>query len=172
MPTLDPRLILRVAFYCVAGLLIALGVRSLRPSVPAENPAYDALVAALNRKMAGDSVALDSARVALATAHASVTRTVTRYQALRDTLNIHDTLQVIVFRDRADSLKRSCTQLDNSCERLRVRADSVIADVTLDRNRWKLSAESLKPGRFDRVKEWGIRALIGYGAFRAGQAVR
>lgn len=174
MPTLDPRLILRVAFYCVAGLFIALGVRSLRPQVPAENAAYDALSKALAHRMVADSLALRASDSALTVARSHVEHHAASYTRARDTVLQHltDTVQVKVFVARADSVVRACSELSESCGQFRVRAESSLATLRLDRDRWKLATESLRPGRFDRVKEWGIRALIGYGAFRAGQAVR
>lgn len=171
--SLDPPKALRYgcAFVGVL-LLLAIIFRLGHAPDTSDNPAYDALVKAHTRRMAADSVALDSAKQALATSHTQVTRAVTRYQTLRDTFNIHDTLQVIVFRERADSVKRSCTALDNSCDRFRVRADSSLASLTTDRDFWRDRFEHAKPSKWAPVREWGIRIAIGYGAFKLGQAAR
>src|SRR4051812_31488471 len=119
MYSLDPRALLRYGVLCLLGLLFAVGIRSC-PASRDDDPARDILAVDLARRMHANALALDSARVALASAQQSARRVITRYQELRDTLNIHDTLQVIVFRDRADSVKRSCVELDDSCTRLRV----------------------------------------------------
>lgn len=171
MYPIEPRAVLRLGVLCVVGLLLALGVRSC-PTAARNDPSRDVLAVALARRMHANALALDSARGELALAQQAARRVVTRYQELRDTFNIHDTLQVIVFRDRADSVKRSCVDLDNACARFRVKADSSIADLTLDRDRWKRATESLQPSRWDAVKTWAIRIGIGVGAFKLGQSVR
>lgn len=168
---LTPAILWRCLIYVALGCGIAVGVRSC-PTSRDDDPSRDILAVALARRMHADALAYDSARVALNRASARSQTMIARYSEIRDTLNIHDTLQVIVFRDRADSVKRSCVELDNSCSRFRVRADSSIADLTLDRDRWKRATESLQPSRWDGVKTWAIRIVIGVGAFKLGQSVR
>lgn len=156
----DPARVLRWGVWLVVGLLAVAVALRVRAPAPADNPAYDALAAAHSRKMAADAVALGEAQVALRAAADHVHRDVVRYSQIRDTLNIHDTLQVIVFRERADSLKRSCADAVESCDRFRVRAESSLAGVTLDRDRWKLEAESRRPSKW--------RGALPYVAFVGG----
>ena len=147
---LDPRTALRWGLWLLLGLLLALGVRALTASGPAEHdPSRDILAADLARRMHANSLALDSARRELARAQSKVERHVAGYKPARDTLNIHDTVQVKVFVERADSVVRSCTALAESCDRFRVRADSTIAGLRLDRDRWRLEAEHARPSGFD-----------------------
>lgn len=172
MPTLDPTRVLRYAMWGLLAVILGAAALRVGRSASPDNPAYDALSKALSRRIAADSLALDSARVALRAASEHVTRDVVRYRAIRDTLRLTDTVAVRETLVRADSVVRSCTELVESCARLRVRADSSIADLTLDRDRWKRATESLQPSRWDGVKTWAIRIGIGVGAFTLGQSVR
>ena len=151
-------------------LLVLLAVRS--PSDPLDNPAFDALSRAHSRKMAAQAVALDSARTQVVHDTVRVAFAVHEYRTLRDSLRITDTVQVKVFVAKADSVVRSCTALVESCALFRVRAESSLAGLTLDRDVWKAVAESRKPSRWSRVQEWGIRLGIGYVAFKVGQGSR
>lgn len=166
-PSLDPRLALRVGFYALLGVLLTLGVRALRAPGPAENPAYDALVVALNRRIVADSVSLADANEKLVRHEQVASRTITKYREIRDTFRITDTVAVKEFVQRADSAVRSCTELVESCATFRVRAESSLAGLTLDRDRWKLTAESLKPSGFDRF----VRRTLPVVMFVAGAYV-
>lgn len=55
-----------------------------------------------------------------------VVRTIYKYQTLRDTLDIHDTVQVKVFVAASDSVRRVCTDLKTSCQRALASADSLL----------------------------------------------
>jgi hypothetical protein len=123
--------------------------------------------------MAADSVALVSAREALATAQSRVTDHVIRYKTLRDTLRLTDTIAVREFVTRSDSVVRSCSALAVSCDAFRVRADSTIAGLRLDRDRWRLEAEHLKPSRFDSFvrRTLPIVAFVG-GVYVGARAVK
>lgn len=173
MLALTPAVVWRLVIYVAVGILIALGIRSLRPSVPAENPAYDALVAALNRKMAGDSLSLDSARVALAKSSINAGRTIVRYRTARDTVLQHltDTVRVKEYVARADSVVRSCSELLSVSSLYATRCDSAQASLRLDRDRWKLSAESLKPGRFDGFVRRALPVVAFVGGVYIGSRV-
>lgn len=165
----------RLALYCglvFAGLVLAALV--LRPAPASlDNPAYDALVRAHSRKLAAQAVALDSARVALTEQQTTVTRTVTKYRAIRDTLNIHDTVQVKVFVAQADSTVRACSALAESCDVFRVRAESSLAGLALDRDRWKLAHDAQRPSglrrAWDRVK---VPLAFTAGLYVGAKAVR
>lgn len=149
MPALSPERALRWGVRLLLGLLVLLALRAITPSGGDDNPAYDALVRAHTRKMATDSVALDSARQALRQSSARTLTSVTRYLRFRDTVNIHDTTQIKVFVERADSVVKSCSELAESCDRFRVRADSVIAGLRLDRERLRLQLDQSRPSTLD-----------------------
>jgi hypothetical protein len=169
---LDPRTALRIGVWVLLGLLLALGVRSLGDR-PDDNPAYDALSKAHTRRMAADSVALVSAREALVTAQGRVATHIATYRTIRDTLRLSDTVAVRVFVERADSVVRSCSALAVSCDQFRVRADSTIAGLRLDRDRWRLAAESARPSglrlAWDRVK---VPLAFVAGAYVGSRVVR
>lgn len=109
------------------------------------DPYAAALIRAHTRKMAADQDSLAAARARLAQAGGTVVRTITRYRTLRDTLNLHDTTQVKVFVDRADAVAGSCTDFLSKCEQYRQHAETVIADLTLDRDAWKAKADAPDP---------------------------
>ncbi len=140
-----------------------------RRAVDYSNDAYDALAKVYNRRMVADSLALDSARVQLSVKTIQVTHDVYRYHTLRDTLNIHDTVQVAAFVQRADSVVRSCQELQNSASFFVSRCDSAQSSLRIDRDLWKTRYEGSRPSRWESAKEWGIRAGIGYLAYRAGR---
>lgn len=169
MYPIEPARALRCAVW---GLVLIGGLLALRvgPASRDDDPARDILAVDLARRAHANALALDSARKALVQDTRQVARTIVRYSEIRDTLNLTDTVQVRVFVQRADSVVRSCIQLSESCDRFRVRADSSMATLTTDRDFWKARYEHAKPSRWDGVKEWGIRALIGYGAFKLGSA--
>jgi hypothetical protein len=97
--------------------------------------------------MAADAQALREARTALAASQDTVTRTITRYRTLRDTLNIRDTVQVKVYVQRADSVVRSCTGLLSSCALYHVRAESVIAGLQTENDALAAEVKALHPSR-------------------------
>jgi hypothetical protein len=134
---------------CVLVLLLGVGmVRGCAPD-PTDNPAYDALSRTLTRRIRADSLALDSARVALAVADKSVTHTVTRYHTLRDTLHLTDTLWVKAVVASADSVVRACTELQTSCQRFRVTAESTIADLRTEREALQAAVKASRPSKLD-----------------------
>ena len=139
----------------LVGLLVtgcvALGVVRGWPVPSDADPYASAIIRAHSRKMAADAQALREARTALAASQDTVTRVVTRYRMLRDTLDIHDTVQVVRFVERADSVVRACTELQSSCERFRVRADSVIAGLTLEHDALAAEVKALTPSRVGRL---------------------
>lgn len=55
-----------------------------------------------------------------------VVRTIFKYQQLRDTLNIHDTISVKEFVVASDSVRKVCTDLKTSCQRALASADSLL----------------------------------------------
>jgi hypothetical protein len=89
-----------------------------------------------------------------------VVKRVTVTKTLRDTLNIHDTLQVIEYLHQTDTLRLACTACTESASRLKVTADSSIAF-------WKGRYESVKPSWRDRL---GV--TVGYGVSKAGSDVK
>lgn len=96
-----------------------------------------------------------------------------RYRTIRDTLNIHDTVQVIRFVARADSVVRACTELQSSCALFRVRADSVIAGLTTERDALTAEVKALHPSRVGRL--WGqvkVPAAFLAGAWIGSRVVR
>lgn len=112
------------------GVCVALWVG--RTPDPLDNPAFDALARAHGRKMAADAAALDSATHRVARDTVRVRSVIAHYDTLRDTLNIHDTVQVKVIVAKADSVVRACSDLVLSCVARSRIADSVIADLRLD----------------------------------------
>ena len=173
MRALDPRTVLHVFWLGLAGLCLTLGVVRWWPAPSPENPAYDALSQALSRRIAADSLALDSAQVRLRAAAEGTTATITRYVKLRDTLRISDTVAVKVYVQHADSVVRACTALVESCGQFRVRAESTIADLRLDRDRWKRATESLQPSGLERV--WSrvrVPLAFGVGLYAGSRVVR
>lgn len=173
MRSLDPRVVLRVGCYCLLGVLLALGVRALAAGDPAENPAYSALSKAHTRRMVADSVALVQAHEALAAAQSRTARTITQYRSHRDTLRITDTIAVKEFVARADSVVRSCSELSNACERFRVRAESSLASLRLDRDRWRQMAEDSRPNAISRFVRRTLPVVtFGLGLYVGARAVR
>lgn len=173
MSPLDPTRALR---YAVWGLsVLILGGLALRIGfTPRESdPARDILAVDLARRMHADALALDSARVALVRDQAQTVRQLARYSGLRDTLVITDTVAVREFVQRADSVVRSCTELSESCERFRVRADSSLASLTLDRDRWRHVAEDSRPNAMSQFvhRTLPVVAFVG-GVWLGSRAVR
>ena len=159
----SPHTVLRAACLLVLGMGLLAGVVRWRSGGPAENPAYDALSKAHTRRMAADSVALDSARRELAKAQAKTLKAVASIKVLRDTLNIHDTVQVKVFVERADSVVRSCSELSDACERFRVRSDSLVASLRLSQEVLRKQVASLTPSKPRRflAASWPVVAFVG-----------
>lgn len=145
--------------------VIALWLHSRR-EVDYSNDAYDALAKVYNRRMVADSLALDSARVQLSAKSEQVTRDVVKYRTIRDSFDIHDTAQVIVFRDRADSLVRSCMELQPAAALVVSDCAAAQSSLRIDRDLWKTRFEGSKPSKWDTAKEWAIRIGIGYGAYK------
>jgi hypothetical protein len=172
------RMVLLVVGGCLVILAAVLAVRS--PADPLDNPAYTALSRAHTRKLASQAAALDSARTALVQHTAQTGRTLVRYSTIRDSVFVPvshtDTVEVLAklprFLTASDSLHDACTSLVESCAVFRVRADSSISGLMLDRDLWKGIAESRKPSRWDVVREWGIRAGVFYLGVKTGQAAR
>lgn len=159
----DPTRALR---YAVWGLVLIGGLVALRvgPPTPDDDPARDILAVDLARRAHANTLALDAAQKALAAATIHVTRDVFKYREIRDTLRLTDTVAVRETLVRADSVVRSCIQLSESCDRFRVRAESSLATLTLDRDFWKARYEQAKPGRFDAF----VRRTLPVVAFGAG----
>ncbi len=143
-----------------------------RRQVDYSNDAYDALAKVYNRRMVADSLALDSARAQLSVKTREVTRDVYKYRTLRDTLNIHDTIQVKQFVERANAMERSCSDLQASASLFVSRCDSAQSSLRIDRDLWKTRYEGSRPSTWDAAKEWGIRLGIGYVAYKVGQGHR
>ena len=120
----------RARLLAYAGCL-AVGLSVLLwPSHSGAPTAYDAQLRTIwHRKMAADAQALREARAAVAHDSLHVAAVVYRYRTIRDTLDVHDTVQVTRFVARADSVVRACTELQSSCALFRQRADSVIAGL-------------------------------------------
>ena len=94
---------------------------------------------------------------------------VTSVKELRDTLNIRDTIQVLVYLERADSALNACTELANSCALFKVTADSLIASQRTELGWWVTHDKghhSLRTRLRDRV---GL--TLGWGAAIAGGQV-
>jgi hypothetical protein len=153
--------------------IVAVGILLAWPARSLDNPAYDALSHALTRRIAADSVALGAASVAVQHDSVRVTHNIDYYTAIRDTITLTDTVRVKEALAAADSVVGACTELQVSCSVLRVRAESSVAGLTLDRDRWKLEAEHLTPGKWDRL--WGrirMPLAFGLGAYLGARAVR
>ena len=167
MPALTPAVVFRLGCYVVLGIFLVLAVGRCQPPDD-ENPAYDAIVVALNRRIAADAVALDAARKALAEQQSAVRTSLVRYAVIRDTLVITDTASVKVFVAQADSVVRSCRQLSESCDQFRVRADSSLAGLSLDRDRWRLEATSLRAKSRPSTLDLFVRRTLPVLAFVGG----
>lgn len=161
-----------IRFTAYAIVLLAFGLCVSRPSNDgADNPAYDALAKAHTRRMVADSLALADAQEKLVRHEAVASRQIVKYRTVRDSLVITDTVKVKEFVERADSVVRSCTDLQNSCERFRVRAESSLAGLRLDRDRWRLTAESLRPSRLDLFVRRTLPVLAFAGGIYVGSRV-
>ena len=143
----------------LVGLLVtgcvALGVVRGWPGPSDVDPYASAIIRAHSRKMAADAQALREAHTALARADTSATRTLVRYRAVRgiagDTVRLTDTVWVKALIASSDSVVRSCTELQSSCALFRVRADSVIADLTTERDALQAEVKALRPSGLSRV---------------------
>ena len=101
--------------------------------------------------MAADAQALREARAAVVHDSVTVTRTVARYHTVRDTTRLTDTVWVKQMIAQGDSVVRACTELQSSCALFRVRADSVIADLTTERDALQAEVKALRPSGLSRV---------------------
>lgn len=88
-----------------------------------------------------------------------------RVVTLRDTINWHDTIQVLVYRERVDSALSACDALRRSCLVLSEAADSTIR-VSQSATDW-YRGEATRAKREARV--WKIATV---GAFLLGAWVR
>lgn len=88
-----------------------------------------------------------------------VFRTIYKYQTLRDTLDIHDTVQVKVFVAASDSVRRVCTDLKTSCQRALASADSLLKSERAV-NAILMAQRPSKAGTWAKL---GLAALAGYG---------
>lgn len=92
---------------------------------------------------------------------------VTKYQTLRDSVVITDTvIQKLVYA--ADSAIAECVNLATACEVLRVRADSLIEALTIERDGWRRIYEKAAYPPWWRTR---CGLYLGYGAVRAGREV-
>ena len=102
----------------------------LWPSHSGAPTAYDAQLRTIwHRKMAADAQALREARAAVVHDSIHVARDVYRYRTIRDTTRLTDTVWVKAALASADSVAKSCTELQSSCALYHVRAESVIAGL-------------------------------------------
>ena len=99
----------------------------------------------------------------------TVTVRVDRVRTLRDTLNVTDTIQVLVYLERADSALDACSEFVTSCERLRVAADSTVRSLEAERDAIRQYAESVKPAWIE--KHWWVPTLgaAAFGAWLRGR---
>lgn len=67
---------------------------------------------------------------------------VTRVDTLRQTLNIHDTTDVIRYIAATDTALRACTELADSCALFRVTADATTHSLTVERDAWRRMYEA------------------------------
>ena len=81
-----------------------------------------------------------------------VTRAVTKYQTLRDTMRVSDTVWVRQFVAQADSTVHACTELLSSCAVFRVTADSTMKAQDAENEVLRKAVTQLQPGWFARVK--------------------
>lgn len=150
---------LRTVVYGCLALGIGLSLL-LWPSHSDTDPYAQAIIAAHTRKMAADAQDLREARTALARADTSATRTIVRYRAVRgiagDTVRLTDTVWIKALIASSDSVVKSCTDLQESCARFRVRADSVIAGLHVENAALAAQVKALHPSRvgtlWNRVK--------------------
>lgn len=127
----------------------------------AENPAYDAIVAAHSRALAARR---DSTREEVATADSAVTRTLVRYHTIRDTLNIHDTAQVKVFVKVAAGLADSVQTLQRTIADDRRATNDLLADKDIQIARAKLQPPRLTvsvSGLYDPLAQIPAASLDG-----------
>ena len=86
----------------------------------------------------------------------------TAYVRLRDTLNVHDTIQVKVFVERADSVVKACSLLQLTCAE-RHTVDSATAAGWQQMYRAERAA---RPAALLTVGKLAVAALAGFGAGR------
>lgn len=83
-----------------------------------------------------------------------------RVDSIRDTLNIHDTIQVLVYVERTDAALHACTDLANACTVYRSHADSLIEGLTRENAAVRQYAER-EARRLQAQKRLTLVALIG-----------
>ena len=66
---------------------------------------------------------------------------------------------------------RSCTELSESCSAFRVRAESSLVSLRLDRDRWRLTAESERPSGLSLFVRRTLPVLAFVGGIYVGARV-
>jgi len=90
-----------------------------------------------------------------------VARWRTAYQTIRDTINVHDTVEVRAALADADTTIKACTAALSRCDSIQAVNDTL---VTALERAVHLEAKS-KPGFWDRVGLW-----VGYGGVVSGRS--
>lgn len=78
----------------------------------------------------------DAAKATVRTDSVEVVKWVSRTKTLSDTINIHDTLQVIEYIQRTDTLRQRCMACIASASRLAVTADTVFIKLEANARKW------------------------------------
>ena len=123
-------LVLLLKYWREAALVAAVGLLAL---VIHANNAHQREIGALQASLKAErahgaqlSAEYVRAKTIVKTDTLRLFRTVYKYQQLRDTLDIHDTVQVKVFVAASDSVRKVCTDLKPSCQRALASADSLL----------------------------------------------
>lgn len=83
----------------------------------------------------------------------------TRYDTLRQTLDVHDTVSVWQFVAAADSSAKACTELANDCAAFRLTADSTIHAMGRERDSYAKLWQAAKPSKWAKAKPYLFGAL-------------
>lgn len=147
----------------IVGLLILLAA-AIAVALSAARP--DPEKAALRAALRAQTVQTGKWRARYAQAATHVTTKVdtvrvrvTKYQTLRDSLTVTDTVLIAA----ADSAIAECVNLATACEVLRTRADSTISMLTIERDGWRRLYETTHHPRCGK-KCWftiGVLATVG-----------
>ena len=161
----------------LVGLLVtgcvALGVVRGWPGPSDVDPYASAIIRAHSRKMAADAQALREARTAVVHDSVTVTRAVATYHVIRDTTRLTDTVWVKQVLASSDSVVRACTELQSSCARFRVRADSVIAGLTLEHDALAAEVKALHGSRLgNAINHLKVPVAFLAGAWVGSRVVR